>query len=78
MEKRYGHRKKDKKVLYQGYTLEETLNTDEGSYGSGAYVILNPDGVKTKATIYKIEKDKMNIILPTVQGSMSMVHCWKK
>ena len=59
---------KDKKVLYQGYTLEETLNTDEGSYGSGAYVILNPDGVKTKATIYKIEKDKMNIILPTVTG----------
>ena len=59
---------KDKKVLYQGYTLDETLNTDDGSYGSGVYVILNPDGVETEATIYKIEKDKMNITLPTAAG----------
>ena len=59
---------KDKKVLYQGYTLDTTLNTDDGSYGSGVYVILNPDGVETEATIYKIEKDKMNITLPTAAG----------
>ena len=59
---------KDKKVLYQGYTLDTTLNTDDGSYGSGVYVILNPDGVETEATIYKIEKDKMNITLPTATG----------
>lgn len=50
----------DKKVLYAGYELDNNKNTDE-VYGSGVYVILNPDVVETKANLYKIGKDKVSI-----------------